>query len=339
MKLSSQKRTAMKKTIKLFNLVLPLMVMMQFSVYAQNDNDNSDKKYEFSKIKNINKSYTVSASDKLNIKNSFGKVEVHTWDKNEIKVDVNIEVSSNKEDLAQKILDGITVSDEQTGKEISFKTSIKGNNNSHGDKTSMKVNYSISMPASNPLYISNEFGATQVPDYRGEVELVSKFGSLTTGSLSNAKKIDVEFGHASFEGINNGNISIKYSNGKLGKLSGDVKLNLEFSSGIKMSMDNSLTGLDIKASYSTFNLKPIGDPSIAYTILTSFGNFKNRTSLKFDSDEDEDDKGPKFDHKYSGKSGSGNIPVKIKSSFTNIILGEPESGDMKEKDKAKKSTT
>ena len=118
----------MKKAIKLFNLVLPMMVMMQLSVNAQNDNDNNDKKYEFSKIKNINKSYTVSSSDKLNIKNSFGKVEVHTWDKNEIKVDVNIEVSSNKEDLAQKILDGITVSDEQTGKEISFRQSFLPNN-------------------------------------------------------------------------------------------------------------------------------------------------------------------------------------------------------------------
>ena len=338
MKLNSQKRTTMKKAIKLFNLVLPLMVMMQLSVNAQNDNDNNDKKYEFSKTKNINKSYTVSSSDKLNIKNSFGKVEVHTWDKNEIKVDVNIEVSSNKEDLAQKILDGITVSDEQTGKEISFKTSMKGNNNNHGDKTSMKVNYSISMPALNPLYISNEFGATQLPDYRGEVELVSKFGSLTTGSLFNAKKIDVEFGHANFEGINNGNISIKYSNGKLGKLSGNIKLNLEFSSSIKMSMDNGLTGLDIKASYSTFSLKPVGDPSVSYTIFTSFGNFRNRTSLKFESDEGDDDKGPKFDHKYTGKSGSGSIPVKIKSSFSNIILGEPEAGDMKEKDKTKKST-
>jgi hypothetical protein len=334
----------MKRTQKLFNLLLPLMVMMQLVAVAQDDNNNGNnngnfKKYEFSKTKSINKSYNVSNTDKLNINNSFGKVEVHTWDRNEIKVDINIDVSASKEDLAQKIIDGITVSDAQSGKEITFKTSMKGNNTSHGDKSSMKVDYSISMPASNPLRIANEFGATVIPDYKGEVDLVSKFGSLTAGSLSNVRSIDVEFGHASFENIDDGNISIKYSNATFGKVTGNIKLNLEFSTGVKMSIDNGLKGLDVKASYSTLNLKPVGDPSASYTISTSFGSFKNRTSIKFDGDDEDDDKGPKFDHKYSGKSGSGSIPIKINSDFSNIILGEPAQGDMKDGKKSKSRTT
>ena len=202
----------------------------------------------------------------------------------------------------------------------------------------MMVNYSISMPATNPLSIENEFGATVLPDYRGEVELVSKFGSLTTGSLSNVKKLEVEFGQAKIENITNGNISIKYSNAIVGKISGNIRLNLEFSTGVKMNMDNSLTGLEVKASYSTLNLKPSTDMSASYNVYTSFGSLKNRTSIKFDSDED-DSKGPKFDHRYTGKSGSGTIPVKVNSSFSNIILGEPAQGDIKEKNKSKSSTT
>lgn len=333
----------MKKN-KLFKLLLPLLVLLQLNVVAQNDNNNdndNNKKYEFTKTRSINKSYNVSASDKLNIDNSFGKVEVHTWEKNEIKVDVTIEVSASREDLAQKIFDGITVNDTQSGKDISFKTKINGsgNNGGKGEKSTMRVNYSISMPASNSLQIDNEFGATVLPDYRGEVDLVSKFGSLTTGSLPNVKRIDVEFGHASFENISNGNISIKYSNASFGKLTGTIKLNLEFSNSVKMSMDNALTGLDVKASYSTLSLKPVGDPPASYTILTSFGSFKNRTSIKFDGDDEDDDKGPKFDHKYTGKSGNGNIPVKINSNFSTIILGEPAQGDMKEKNKSKSRTT
>jgi hypothetical protein len=333
----------MKKN-KLFKLLLPLLVLLQLNVVAQNDNNNdndNNKKYEFTKTRSINKSYNVSASDKLDIDNSFGKVEVHTWEKNEIKVDVTIEVSASKEDLAQKIFDGITVSDAQSGKDISFKTKINGsgNNGGKGEKSTMRVNYNISMPASNSLHIENQFGATVLPDYRGEVDLVSKFGSLTTGSLPNVKRIDVEFGHASFENISNGNISIKYSNAGFGKVTGTVKLNLEFSTSVKMTMDNNLTGLDVKASYSTLSLKPVGDPPASYTILTSFGSFKNRTSIKFDGDDEDDDKGPKFDHKYSGKSGSGSIPVKVNSNFSNIILGEPAPGDMKEKNKSKSRTT
>ena len=325
----------MKKMIKPFNVILPLLLLLQLNLFAQDDNEKGNKKYEFVKKKSVNKSYNVSSSDKLNITNSFGRVEVHTWDKNEIKVDVDIETSATTDALAQSIIDGISVSDAQSGREISFKTSIKGSNNSKGEKSTMHVNYTISIPASNPLRISNEFGSTSIPDYKGEVDLVSKFGSLTTGSLTNIKSIDVEFGKANFESIANGNVTVKYSKADFKKLVGNIKLNLEFCGSTKVSMDNSLNSLDVKTSYSSINLRPTVDLSASYTISTSFGSFKNTTNAKFDGDEDDNgnDRGPKFDHKYSGKSGSGSIPVKITTSFGKVDLGEPGPDDMKDKEK------
>lgn len=331
----------MKKIIKLFSAAL-LLVAAQQQLHAQNDNDNKNekKKYEFVKNKSVNKSYSVSGSDKLTISNSFGGVEVHTWNKNEIKVDVTIEASSNVEAVAQKIIDGITIDESKSGGEISFKTSIKGTNNSKGERSTMKVNYDISMPASNPLQITNEFGSIVMPDYRGEVDLTSKFGSLNTGTLSNAKSVSVEFGSAKIESTN-GNVSIKYSSATIGKLVGKVKLNLEFSNATKINIDNNLTGLDAKVSYSTVNFKPMGELSASYDIFTSFGSFKNRTNIKFDGDDDDDNgnRGPKFDHQYSGKSGGGSVPVKIKSSFGKVILGEPAADDLKEKNKNKNKMT
>lgn len=326
----------MKKIVKPLSIVL-FFFLLQQNIFAQNDNNNdNNKKYEFVKNKSVNKSYNVSTSDKLNIDNSFGEVEVHTWNKNEIKVDVSVEVSANVESLAQKMIDGITVADSRSGNEVVFKTTIKGTNNSKKEKSTMKVNYQISMPASNPLEIVNQFGATIVPDFKGEVDLTSKFGSLTTGSLSNVKSVDVEFGKAKIESAANGSISIKYSSAEIDKLVGNVKLDIEFSSPTKINFDNNLTGLNANVSYSTINLKPVGDVSASYSISTSFGNFKNRSSIKFDSDEDDDDnKGPKFDHNYNGKSGNGSVPVKINSSFGKVILGEASSDDMNDKEKSK----
>jgi hypothetical protein len=330
----------MKKIIKAFSII-SLLCIVQHNVLAQNDNDNkndNNKKYEFVKNKTVNKSYNVSSSDKLKIENSFGNVEVHTWNKNEIKVDVTIEVSANNEAHAQKIIDGISVADAKSGGDISFKTSFKDVNNSKGEKSSMKVNYDISMPASNPLRISNEFGATILPDFKGEVELSSKFGSLTAGTLIKVKAINVEFGKAKIASINDGPVSIKYSSAELGQLSGNIKLNLEFSKATKINIDNNLASLDAKVAYSTLNLRPVGEPSASYTISTSFGSFKNRTNLKFDSDEDNEDRGPKFDHSYNGRSGNGTIKVKINSSFGSVILGEPTAEDMKDKEKNKTKT-
>jgi hypothetical protein len=327
------------KKIRIFNIILPLLLLAQVNLFAQNDNDDDKgkKKYAFVKTKSVNKTYNVSSSDKLMIDNSFGRVEVHTWDKNEIKVDVSIEVSANTESLAQKMIDRISVNEYKAGKEIAFETKMKDVHNTKDEKSSMSIDYSIYMPAGNPLLIENEFGATVIPDYRGEVELTSKFGSLTAGNLSNVKSITVEFGRAKIESVNNGNLVIKYSNSTLGKLTGNIRMNAEFSTNIIMNVDNSLTGLDVKASYSSLNIKPTSDMSASYTISTSFGSFKNRTAIKFDGDDDDDkdDRSPKFDHKYSGRSGSGNIQIKVNTSFGNIILGEPGPDDMKNKNKNK----
>ena len=330
----------MKKLIRPFNLVLPLTLLLQLNTFAQNDNDNDNKndnkkKYEFVKKKSVNKSYNVSASDKLNIKNSFGSVEVKTWDRNEIKVDVEIEVSANSDALAQKMLDRISVNDEKNGKEISFETKMKDIKNSKDEKSSMQINYSISMPANNPLTVKNEFGSTTIPDYRGEVDLTSKFGSLTTGNLASIKNIHVEFGKANLANITSAPVTIKFSKAVISKLSGAVKLNLEFCSKVQLNLDNNLSSLDLKTSYSTVNIKPSVELNASYKIFTSFGSFKNTSSATFDKEEEDNDRGPKFDHEFSGKSGNGNIPVKVKSSFGKIILGDAVEADMKDKEKTK----
>jgi hypothetical protein len=335
----------MKKMIKTFSLVLSLLLLAQANLFAQNDNDNDNhndnkKKYEFVKSKSVNKSYNVSSSDKLNIQNSFGSVKVTTWDRNEIKVDVAVEVSANTEALAQKMLDRITVTDGKSGSEISFKTSMNDRNNknngSKDEKSSMEINYTISMPANNALTVKNEFGSTTIPDFRGEVDLTSKFGSLTTGNLSSIKAINVEFGKANLTNITSAPVTIKFSKAVISKLSGAVKLNLEFCSSVRLSLDNNLSSLDLKTSYSTVNLKPLANLQASYNIFTSFGSFKNTSDIKFTSDEDDNnDRGPKFDYEYSGKSGSGSVPVKVKSSFGKIILGEASEADMKDKEKSK----
>lgn len=326
----------MKKILKTCSLVL--LLLAQVNLFAQNDNDNENKKkYEFVKNKSVNKSYNVSSSDKLNIQNAFGSVKVTTWDRNEIKVDVEIEVSANTEALAQKMLDRISVTDEKTSKGISFETKMKDINNSKNEKSSMEINYNISMPSNNPLTVKNEFGSTTIPDFRGEVDLTSKFGSLTTGNLASIKSINVEFGKATLTNITSAPVTIKFSKAVISKLSGAVKMNLEFCSSVRLNLDANLSSLDLKTSYSTVNLKPLGDLSASYSISTSFGSFKNTSNIKFSSDEDEEDKrGPKFDYEYSGKSGSGNIPVKVKSSFGKIIVGDASEEDMKDKGKEKR---
>lgn len=345
----------MKKKIRPFKILLPLILLLQLNLIAQDnekdDKNDNKKKYAFVQKKAFSKSYIVSSSDKLSIENKFGSVEIHTWAKNEIKVDVQIEVTAKTDEWARSVIDDIQVQENKSGSLVKFETLFsddldkKEGGTRHADKyknknssQTLEANYEVYMPASNSLQIENSFGPTILPDYSGEVALTSKFGSLTTGYLSNIKNINVEFGKATLANINSAPVTIKFSKAVISKLSGDIKLNLEFCNNVRLSLDNNLTSLDLKTSYSTVNLKPLSNLPASYTIFTSFGSFKNTSGIKFTSDEDqagEKKYSPKFDYEYSGKSGTGNIPVKVKSSFSKIILGDASEEDMKDKEKTR----
>ena len=302
------------------------------NAHAQNDK----KRNEYLKERNISKTYPASGNS-LDIENSFGKVEVITWGSNEIKVDVHIEASSSDADMAERTFNSINVTDEKKGSTVYFKTSTKGSDNKgcRNCRNNMSIDYTIHLPASVKLDIANSFGSVIIPDYSGEISLVSKFGSLTTGSLNNVKEMTVEFGRAKIKSMDNVNAIFKFSTIEIDNLSGSNKLKFEFCSVAKIGLSGSLSALNLSESYSTVNLKPAGNLSATYTMHTSFGTLVNRSGIDIERTDKPDEYGPDADKDYYGKSGSGAAKIDIRSSFGKVIIGELKPGDVKEKKKNK----
>ncbi len=286
---------------------------------------------EVIKRKLINKSYNVSAKDKLAVDNQFGNVMVSTWDKNEITVDIEIVAKASTDEKATAIMDNIEVEDAQHGDLISFKTSIGGLDNGHGDhkhkdkdkdNVSFSIDYVIHMPAVNPLKLTNSFGKITVPDLKGEVDLISKFGGLTAGNLDNVNAIDIEFGEAKIGDISNGKLTLKFDKkADIGKLSGSVKINIEFSDNVQFKVDDDISELSVFESYSNIRMFVSKALSAEFEIHTSFGEFHDdRESKLQEKKEGNNDEGPRFDKDYAGRSGDGKAKIKIKSSFGNIRL-------------------
>jgi hypothetical protein len=319
-------------------LILSIYSLVTFA--QQHDAPKERKRYEHFKERNISKTYSASGNT-LQIDNQFGDVMVSTWDRNEIKVDVHIETSSNDKDIAEKTFNNIDVVESKEGNIIKFKTTTqknKGNNwNCNNCKNSMNISITVQLPAGNTLKIENSFGSIKMPDYNGAVSLVSKFGSLKTGKLAKAEKVLVEFGKANIKSMSNVNATFKFSTITVENLSGTNKLEMEFCSSSRINLDNDLTGLTLHNSYSTVNLRPASNFSASYSIRTSFGSLKNKTNTAIERTDKPDQYGPDSDRSYEGKSGSGAAKIEIKSSFGTIILGEASAEEMKEKDKKAKA--
>jgi hypothetical protein len=325
----------MKTILKVYSLLL-LLSVTGTKVFA-GDEPQVEKK------KTYTKSYPVSSSDKISFNNQFGELRINTWDKNEVKVDVTITAKANSDERAQAILDQIEIKDWKSGNGVYFETKMDENrkNRSGGDKRNegFSINYVVNMPARNPLSASNSFGDLIISDFGGEADIESKFGSLTAGNLSNVKSVDVEFGRGIIESLNNGKLTVKFSQALVKKMSGSVKAEFEHSGDIKLGIDNNIKGLTIKNSFSTLYLDVSKSLSASFDISTNFGDFDNRSDFNIKKEgEDEDQHGPVFDHKYSGKSGSGNVAMKIRSEFGQIVVGHNLPMNLEDKKEEKKRT-
>jgi hypothetical protein len=311
----------MKKLINPYKRLVLLAFALAPLLSMANDGDNVEKK------RTISKTYNVGPDDKLSIENSFGNVTVTTWDKNTIQVDIEIGVHASTDEKAQRMMDQITVSDNQSNKEISFKTDIGNmsgkdkNYNNNGDVRRFYVDYKVSMPANNPLYIENSFGKTSIPDFAGAAKIISKFGELTTGKITNAKLIQVEFGKAEIGWLTNADIIFKFnSRSSVAGISGNSKVDVQFCSHVNLSIDNSVNELSLFQSYSTIYLNVPDNLSAQFNVYTNFGSFKNKTVFNIAEENEDENSGPKFDKNYSGKAGSGTAKIKIKSSFGSVRL-------------------
>jgi len=331
----------MKRTFK--NIFLIVSLLAAVPLLAQDDKEDAEKKekkrYEFFRERNISKTYPASGNI-LNVDNKFGTVKVVTWDKNEIKVDIHIEASSTHKEIADKTFERLDVTDKQEGKNIYFETihnknKDKENISCNNCSNTMSVDYTIQIPSNNALNIENSFGSIEIPDYNGPVSLVNKYGHLTAGKLSKPEKIVVEFGKANLKSIGNINLTFRYSTITIGSLTGNCKLDLSFCSYSKIGLDNGLTGLTVKDSYSSLHLDPAPNLSATYTIATSYGSVIDKANIGIKRTDAPEKYGPDLNKQYEGKSGTGSVKIDIKSSFGNIMIGQGTKADMKEKKKVR----
>ncbi len=317
-----------------------ILLFISAFAFAQQEGTKEKKRYEHFKERDISRTYTASGN-KLRIDNNFGAVKIITWDRNEIKVDIHIEVSSNNKDIAEKTFENLEIEETRNSNEYQFETKTdkaknKNNYNCKSCNVNISIDYEIHIPASTPLKIFNSFGSVTIPDYSGSLSLICNFGTLTTGNIIKCEKLQVEFGTANIKSLNNCSAVFKFSEVKIENLSGTNKINMEFCSSSRINLDNNLTGLTMSESYSTVNLRPASNLSANYHIRTSFSSVKDRSNANIERTDKPDQYGPDSEKTYQGKSGSGAAKIDIRSSFGTIIIGEATEEEMKEKNKNKK---
>lgn len=74
--------------------------------------------------KEFHKEYTAGANTTLEINNKYGDVVIHSWNKDQVVIDVKVTVEMPNRERAEKLLEYINVEFSENGNLISAKTTI-----------------------------------------------------------------------------------------------------------------------------------------------------------------------------------------------------------------------
>jgi len=229
--------------------------------------------------KSFSKAFPVDGSDKIILSNKYGEVQVKTWDKKEVKVDVEISAYSKSDNEAQKLLDGVSISATKTSDEVTFRTNMEGGNYGSGTRNGksfrreLHVNYVLYLPATNSLSLSNQYGNVIMGNFSGPLYLNAQYGNFTAGHLlSDNNYISVQYGKADIQELNKATLKQQYGSGltigtantldlnaqyatvKIGVVKGSALIKQQYGSGLSIS---SVDNIDLNAQYTSVNINTV----------------------------------------------------------------------------------
>jgi hypothetical protein len=305
--------------------------------------------------KDFHKEYQAGASTELTIENQFGTITVQEWDQNKIVIDVNVEVTADKQDISQKLLDLIDVKFKEEGNKILAHTDMESKGSIDGKNTKFNINYTVKCPKDLNLKIDHQFGDVSLGSLTGPVEVSLQFGSLSAVSLTGTETtIEVQFGKATINELKNASVEVQHC--EMVKISTCSKLDLEaqFSEVSIGTVDDfdgelnngqciieklggsltaesnmgSLTVKDVAATFSSIEIEQnMGevelsiDPKAGYKLSAEaeMGDIKVPSGFKADKQQEEHIPGLKSS-KVNGTYGDGKSSIEVNVNMGSIKI-------------------
>jgi hypothetical protein len=253
---------------------------------------NHDKfKGKYTKEKTVKKEFTVNRDAMLKIDNSYGNVDVATWNENRTVIEVRIKTNSDNEEKAQKKLDEITIEFSATASMVSAKTIFNDNKGSwnlwgnSNNNVSMEINYIIKIPVTNSVDLDNDYGAISLDKLEGNANINCDYGQLLIGELlAENNRLNFDYTNKStIAFMKSGKIDADYSSFTLEK-GGNIDLNADYTQSEFKDIQNinyncdygkveieSVRNVTGKGDYLT---NRIGSVSGSLSMNTDYGSIK-----------------------------------------------------------------
>jgi hypothetical protein len=247
---------------------------------------NNDLKGKYEKEKTIKKEYTVNNNALLKIDNSYGNLDIVTYNGNKIIIEVTIKVSGNDQDKVQKKLNDITVTFNANASLVDAKTIFNNdkkswwNWGSDNNNINMEINYLVKLPITNSVDLNNDYGSINLDKLEGKATIHCDYGKITTKELMAENNV-LSFDYTSncyFEFINTGKINADYSGFTVAKTK-----KLDVTADYTKSIIEIAENVNFNCDYGSININKLNNVTGNGDYLTMrFGEVYKNVDIKGD---------------------------------------------------------
>jgi hypothetical protein len=212
----------------------------------------------------VTKSFAWTPKSQLELDNKYGDVIFETWDKDSIRVQVEISITSKKEEATQELADMAIVEVYGQGSFVIARTDWAANTsiwgqarnemrNVFGSDQKVEISYKVWLPKTTPIDVTNKFGDVFIPTYDGEVILDLSHGDLRSVRISRPKSVSVQYGDAKVDSWGPGNLKLLFA-----ELHSDEMKQLKIESKSSKLYVGKIDVLDIESRNDELYLKEVG---------------------------------------------------------------------------------
>ena len=276
-----------KLSILVFSVCMPLLLASQ----------------TYSETREESKTFRLKPGTLVQDSNKYGNVNIMNWEKDSLRIEVSVSVQSKQPAKLDKVLSSIDCEMVSSASVISARTIFHDNGAtfwkdvvSYAGKVvntsnNLQINYTVYMPAANPVKVENKFGNIYLDSQKGNAEINLSNGDLQTRDFNGNLKLTLEFGSASIQEAGAAQLNINYSDlylqkiNKLNLVSRSSTLDIDEAASIdlesvrdKMTI-KSCTSISGEASFSRIRINEL---ETVCSLTTKYGELKlNSVSRNF----------------------------------------------------------
>lgn len=173
--------------------------------------------------KNITKSFSVGKQPEVDIINKYGKVVINGWDKDSVKVSVDIVAYGKNSDAVEKLISKVDVDFMHNANYLSMETEMSKRKGGFGNFLSdlegygksflnshkITIDYTVYLPNQSVIALENKFGDVFLDRLEGSVNIDLSHGDLKARELNGASNISLSYGKGRVKYLKEGFIKLK----------------------------------------------------------------------------------------------------------------------------------